>query len=108
MNIPNCPKCSYEYCYDDGDMFVCPDCGNEWNQNEVEVIEVRDSNGNLLQDGDTVSVIKDLRIGKSKDYVKIGTKAKNIKLRPGEDHDIDCKLDGFGAMSLKSEFVKKL
>ncbi len=108
MNIPNCPKCSYEYCYEDEEEIVCPDCGHTWKTNEIEVIQVRDANGNILQDGDSVTVIKDLRIGKSKDYVKIGTKAKSIRLRPGEDHDIDCKLDGYGAMSLKSEFVKKL
>ncbi len=106
MAIPNCIKCDYEYCYEDGDKIVCPDCGHEWDPNN-QVVEIKDANGNLLSDGDTVLVIKDLKIKGSKDSVKIGTKVKNIKLRPENDHDIDCKIDGFGQMSLKSEFVKK-
>lgn len=111
-NLPNCPKCNSEYTYEDRDIFVCPECAYEWNQesedenNENQKI-VKDANGNILNDGDTITVIKDLKIKGSSSVVKIGTKVKNIRLVDG-DHDIDCKIDGFGAMKLKSEFVKKL
>lgn len=108
--LPNCPKCQSEYTYEDGAMYVCPECAHEWSQTEASEEEtakvVRDSNGNILQDGDTVTVIKDLKVKGTSLVVKIGTKAKNIRLIDG-DHDIDCKLDGFGPMKLKSEFVKK-
>lgn len=107
---PKCPKCSCEYTYDNGSLFVCPECGHEWAydaENSAESAKVvKDANGNVLQDGDTVTVIKDLKVKGSSSVVKIGTKVKNIRLVEG-DHDIDCKIDGFGAMSLKSEFVKK-
>jgi len=111
-NLPNCPKCNSEYTYEDGSMFVCPECAHEWNlesdaENAEEVKVVKDSNGNVLQDGDTVSVIKDLKVKGSSSVLKVGTKVKNIRLVDG-DHDIDCKIDGFGAMKLKSEFVKKI
>lgn len=111
-NLPNCPKCNSEYTYEDGSMFVCPECAHEWNlesdaENAEEVKIVKDSNGNVLQDGDTVSVIKDLKVKGSSSVLKVGTKVKNIRLVDG-DHDIDCKIDGFGAMKLKSEFVKKI
>ncbi|KMK78130.1 zinc ribbon domain-containing protein YjdM [Alkalihalobacillus pseudalcaliphilus] len=110
-DLPNCPKCHSEYTYEDGVMYVCPECGNEWSQEEEsdDVAEkiIKDSNGNLLQDGDTVSVIKDLKVKGTSSVVKIGTKVKNIRLVDG-DHDIDCKIDGFGAMKLKSQFVKKV
>jgi protein PhnA len=92
-------------------MYVCPECAHEWPQQAVEAVEEkrvwRDANGNELQDGDAVTVIKDLKIKGSSSVVKVGTKVKNIRLIEG-DHDIDCKIDGIGAMQLKSEFVKKL
>lgn len=108
--MPNCPKCNSEYTYEDGNLYVCPECAYEWSAseelNKEEEKVIRDANGNILQDGDTVTVIKDLKVKGSSSVIKIGTKVKNIKLVEG-DHDIDCKIDGFGAMSLKSEFVKK-
>lgn len=109
--IPNCPKCNSEYTYEDGNLFVCPECAYEWSQEAVEEesdeLVVKDANGNLLKDGDTVSVIKDLKVKGSSLVVKIGTKVKNIRLVEG-DHNIDCKIDGIGAMKLKSEYVKKI
>lgn len=109
-SLPNCPKCNSEYTYEDGINYVCPECAHEWSAQE-DVIEeemiVRDANGNLLQDGDTVTVIKDLKVKGSSSTLKQGTKVKGIRLVEG-DHNIDCKIDGFGAMKLKSEFVKKL
>ncbi|MGL4623313.1 MAG: zinc ribbon domain-containing protein YjdM [Culicoidibacterales bacterium] len=107
--FPNCPKCGSEYTYQDGALYICPMCGHEWSDIEPaaeEVKIVRDANGNILQDGDSVTVIKDLKVKGSSSVVKIGTKVKNIRLVDG-DHDIDCRIDGFGEMSLKSEFVKK-
>ena len=109
--LPKCPKCSSEYTYEDGSMYVCPECAHEWSQDaaaaSAEQKRVwRDANGNELQDGDSVTVIKDLKIKGSSSVVKVGTKVKNIRLVDG-DHDIDCKIDGIGAMQLKSEFVKK-
>lgn len=111
-DIPNCTKCDSEYAYEDGALLVCPDCGHEWNPNEEsEAVSdenvIKDANGNVLQDGDTVSVIKDLKIKGSSQVVKVGTKVKGIRLVDG-DHDIDCKIPGIGAMGLKSEFVKKV
>ncbi|WP_010096641.1 zinc ribbon domain-containing protein YjdM [Ornithinibacillus scapharcae] len=108
-NLPNCPKCNSEYTYEDGVLFICPECGHEWTteqENEEQTV-IKDSNGNVLQDGDTVTVIKDLKVKGSSTVIKQGTKVKNIRLIDG-DHDIDCKIDGFGAMQLKSEFVKKI
>lgn len=108
--LPNCPKCNSEFTYEDGAMLVCPECSHEWSPNATEAAEeqkvVRDAVGNVLNDGDTVTVIKDLKVKGSSLVVKVGTKAKNIRLIEG-DHDIDCKIDGIGAMQLKSEFVKK-
>lgn len=108
--LPACPECGSEYTYDDGIQYVCPECGHEWSKDAVatteEVKVIKDANGNPLADGDTVSVIKDLKIKGSSSVVKVGTKVKNIRLVEG-DHDIDCKIDGVGAMKLKSEFVKK-
>ncbi len=108
--LPPCPKCNSEYTYEDGDMFVCPECAHEWPQKAAESADearvVRDANGNQLADGDSVTVIKDLKVKGSSLVVKVGTKVKNIRLVDG-DHDIDCKIDGIGAMQLKSEFVKK-
>lgn len=109
--LPNCPQCSSEYTYEDGTLLVCPECGHEWaqsagNASSEESKVVRDANGNILNNGDSVTVIKDLKIKGSSSVLKIGTKVKNIRLVEG-DHDIDCKIDGFGAMKLKSEFVRK-
>lgn len=110
--LPACPKCQSEYTYEDGAAFVCPECAHEWTAQAAEATEdagkvYRDSAGNVLQDGDTVTVIKDLKLKGSGGVIKMGTKVKGIRLVDG-DHDIDCKIDGFGAMSLKSEFVKKI
>lgn len=110
-DIPNCPKCDSEYAYEDGALLVCPDCAHEWSpalESDVPTEEgvIKDANGNALQDGDTVSVIKDLKIKGSSQVVKVGTKVKGIRLVDG-DHDIDCKIPGIGAMGLKSMFVKK-
>lgn len=110
--LPKCPKCNSEYTYEDGSLLVCPECAHEWSleaeagDSEDQKI-VKDSNGNVLNDGDTITVIKDLKVKGTSLVVKIGTKVKNIRLIDG-DHDIDCKIDGFGAMKLKSEFVKKV
>lgn len=108
-NLPACMQCQADYTYEDGVMFVCPSCGHEWAQSG-ETAEaasaITDANGNILNDGDTVTVIKDLKVKGSSSIVKVGTKVKNIRLVDG-DHDIDCKIDGIGAMKLKSEFVKK-
>ena len=110
--LPNCPKCNSEYTYEDGSMFVCPECANEWSQqavseNDEEHQIVKDFNGNVLSDGDSVTVIKDLKVKGSSSTLKQGTKVKSIRIVEG-DHNIDCKIDGFGAMKLKSEFVKKI
>ncbi len=109
MKLPNCPKCNSEYTYEDGVLLICPECAYEWStEYESETTPtVKDANGNILQDGDSVSVIKDLKVKGSSLVVKIGTKVKNIRLVEG-DHNIDCKIDGIGAMKLKSEFVKKI
>jgi len=111
-NLPNCPKCGSEYTYNDGSQYVCPECAHEWSidaQTDAESDDriIKDANGNVLQDGDTVTVIKDLKVKGSSLVVKVGTKVKGIRLVDG-DHDIDCKIDGIGAMKLKSEFVKKV
>ena len=113
-DIPACPQCHSEYTYQDGPLFMCPECGHEWSPSEDKPTEeregedsvVKDSNGTILNDGDTVTVIKDLKVKGSSLVVKVGTKVKNIRLVEG-DHDIDCKITGIGAMKLKSEFVKK-
>lgn len=110
--LPACPKCQSPYTYEDGSMFICPECAHEWQKESVthfadSVQTVRDAHGNTLQDGDMVTVIKDLKIKGSSAVIKIGTKVKIIKLVDG-DHDIDCRIEGIGAMQLKSEFVKKV
>lgn len=109
--LPNCPQCNSSYTYEDRGLFICPECGYEWSATETEVAEeglvVKDSNGNLLQDGDTITVIKDLKVKGASGPLKMGTRVKNIRLVEG-DHNIDCKIDGFGPMKLKSEFVKKI
>lgn len=110
-NLPACPKCKSEYAYEDGAMLVCPECGYEWVIGSEESVPqseaaVKDAHGTVLSDGDTVVVIKDLKIKGSSSVVKVGTKVKNIRLVDG-DHNIDCKIAGVGAMQLKSEFVRK-
>jgi protein PhnA len=110
--LPPCPKCNCEFTYEDGSLCVCPECAHEWDAHAAAAGNdgggriYRDSAGNILQDGDTVTVIKDLKLKGSSKVVKVGTRVKNIRL-VDSDHDIDCKIDGIGAMSLKSEFVKK-
>lgn len=109
--LPNCPQCNSEFTYADGEQYICPECGHEWSAQasaaaSEEARVWRDANGNELKDGDSVTVIKDLKVKGSSLVVKVGTKVKNIRLIDG-DHDIDCKIDGIGAMQLKSEFVKK-
>lgn len=110
-DLPNCPKCQSSYSYEDGDSYICPECSHEWPKTAATASEdnriIKDANGNVLTDGDTVTVIKDLKVKGSSLVVKVGTKVKNIRLVDG-DHDIDCKIDGIGAMKLKSEFVKKV
>ncbi|MGO4500703.1 zinc ribbon domain-containing protein YjdM [Paenibacillus sp. 2RAB27] len=111
--LPNCPKCQSAYTYEDGNLLVCPECAHEWSSSVSEVENgddqkvVKDANGNVLKDGDSVTVIKDLKVKGTSSVIKMGTKVKNIRLVEG-DHDIDCKIDDFGAMKLKSEFVKKM
>ncbi len=113
-NPPKCPKCGSEFTYADGDNFVCPDCGHEWSKHAAAApaaeedgpTVVKDANGNILQDGDSVVLIKDLKLKGAANTLKSGTKVKNIRLVDG-DHNIDCKVDGIGAIGLKSEFVRK-
>jgi protein PhnA len=108
-SLPPCPQCQSPYAYADQSLYICPECAHEWPQNAPtdDKPVYRDANGTELQDGDTVTLIKDLKIKGSNDLVKVGTKVKNIRLVEG-DHDIDCKVPGFGAMGLKTEFVKKV
>jgi protein PhnA len=110
--LPPCPQCTSEFTYEDGAMLVCPECAHEWSKDAAaaeatdSTAEIRDAVGNVLKDGDSVTVIKDLKVKGSSLVVKVGTKVKNIRLVEG-DHDIDCRIDGIGAMQLKSQFVKK-
>lgn len=108
--LPPCPQCRSEYTYEDRSRLVCPECGHEWSTAAAPAVEEarvwKDAFGNVLNNGDTVMVIKDLKVKGASSVLKSGTKVKNIRLIEG-DHDIDCKIDGFGAMQLKSEFVKK-
>jgi protein PhnA len=110
-DLPNCPECGSAYSYEDRGLLVCPECAHEWTKEAAtpaaDETLIRDANGNVLNDGDSVSVIKDLKVKGSSLVVKVGTKVRNIRLVAG-DHDIDCKIDGIGAMKLKSEFVKKV
>lgn len=112
MSLPNCPQCNSSLTYHDGNMFVCPECAHEWSEDQSSTSDATDSKtikdavGSILNDGDSVTVIKDLKVKGSSLIVKVGTKVKNIRLVDG-DHDIDCKIDGIGPMKLKSEFVKK-
>jgi protein PhnA len=111
--LPKCPVCNSEFTYEDGGLYICPECAHEWGKDAApeehgeQTRVVHDANGTVLQDGDTVTVIKDLKVKGASSVLKVGTKVKNIRLVEG-DHDIDCKIDGFGAMQLKSEFVKKV
>ena len=111
-NLPNCPKCNSEYTYEDGTLLVCPECSHEWALGlgaEEDSNIIKDVNGNVLNDGDSVTVVKDLKVKGASSSIKIGTKVKNIRLVPdaADGHDIECKIDGFGAMKLKSSVVKK-
>ncbi len=108
MSTPPCPQCACDYTYEDGALIICPECAHEWSPAaDAENAKVwKDANGNILADGDTVTVIKDLKVKGSSSVVKVGTRVKNIRLIEG-DHDIDCRIDGIGAMQLKTEFVKK-
>ena len=111
--LPNCPKCGSEYTYEDGNLFICPECAHEWSQDASlvssdDTLVVKDANGTILQDGDDVTVIKDLKVKGSSSGIKVGTKIKGIRLVEGNDgHNIDCKVTGVGAIKLKQEFVKK-
>ncbi|MCX7557216.1 zinc ribbon domain-containing protein YjdM [Xanthomonadaceae bacterium JHOS43] len=109
-DLPPCPQCRSPYTYEDGNLLACPECGNEWSAQATAASDeprtIRDANGNMLIDGDSVTVIKDLKVKGSSLVVKVGTKVRNIRLVDG-DHDIDCKIDGIGPMKLKSEFVRK-
>lgn len=109
--LPACPKCQSAYVYEDGGLLICPECAHEWSAVQTDAEEgaqiIRDANGTELKDGDTVTVIKGLKIKGSSSVVKVGTKVKNIRL-VGGDHDIDCKIPGVGEMGLKSQFVKKV
>lgn len=111
QSLPPCPKCNCEYTYEDGAMFICPECTHEWSKeastSEVSSI-IKDAHGTVLSDGDAVVVIKDLKLKGSSAVIKGGTKVKNIRLNYESDHNLDCKVDGIGAMGLKSEFVKKV
>lgn len=113
-NLPHCPKCECEHTYEDGNLYVCPECSFEWSkfensakQDESSDEIIKDASGNVLKDGDSVTVIKDLKVKGSSLVVKVGTKVKNIRI-VGGDHDIDCKIPGIGQMGLKSEFVRKV
>lgn len=108
MSLPKCPQCGSEYTYEDGELYICPECAHEWPKvaAEEEGLVVRDAHGTILQNGDTITIVKDLKVKGASSALKAGTKVKNIRLVEG-DHNIDCKIDGFGAMALKSEFVKK-
>ena len=109
--LPECPQCGSKFTYEDRDLLVCPECAHEWSAGEQAVSEdlpaVTDANGNALHDGDSVTVIKDLKLKGSSAVIKVGTRVKNIRLVEG-DHDIDCKIEGIGAIKLKSQFVKKV
>lgn len=111
-DLPHCPHCNSSYTYEDRNLYVCPECAHEWSGQAVvgagdEPLQVRDAKGNTLQDGDTVTIIKDLKIKGTSSVLKVGARVKSIRLVEG-DHNIDCKIDGIGAMKLKSEFVKKV
>lgn len=108
--LPNCPKCNSEYTYKDGNLLICPECAYEWSlESQEEANVIKDANGNVLNNGDSIIVVKDLKVKGASSSIKIGTKVKNITLiyDSVDDHNIDCKIDGFGSMKLKSSVVKK-
>ena len=112
--LPPCPTCTSTFNYLERDLHVCPECGHEWQPAAADAAPAadgpkvwKDANGNVLQDGDTVTIVKDLKVRGASGSLKVGTKVRNIRLIEG-DHDIDCKIDGFGAMQLKSEYVRKV
>ena len=109
-DLPNCPKCEASFTYLDRDLYTCPECAHEWSEADAQAAAdaklVKDANGTVLENGDNVTVIKDLKLKGSSQVVKVGTKVRNIRLVEG-DHNIDCKVDGIGQMGLKSEFVRK-
>lgn len=112
INLPQCPECSSEYTYENNGLVICSECSHEWSAQAASANLagkkiVKDAHGNILNNGDSVALIKDLKVKGSSATIKAGTKVKNIQL-VDEDHDIDCKIDGFGKMGLKSEFVKKI
>jgi protein PhnA len=112
LSLPPCPKCASTLTYDDGTLLTCPECGHEWKESTTvataeEALVIRDAFGSPLNDGDSVTVIKDLKVKGSSSVVKVGTKVKGIRLVAEGDHNIDCRIEGIGAMALKSEFVKK-
>lgn len=108
--LPNCPECSSPYTYEDGELYVCPECAHEWSKETMNTSDfvIKDANGNTLEDGDNVTVIKDLKVKGASSDIKVGTKIKNIKLLDKPDHNIDCKIPGFGAMQVTAAFVKKV
>ncbi|MFM6840831.1 MAG: zinc ribbon domain-containing protein YjdM [Candidatus Planktophila sp.] len=109
--LPPCPECKSEYSYEMGEILVCPECAHEWNPNDVEIETsrvIKDASGNVLQDGDDVTIVKDMKVKGSSNTLKVGTKVRSIRLVDGPgDHDIEAKVDGFGPMNLKSSIVKK-
>ena len=109
MNLPICPKCKSEYTYEDGNVYICPECSHEWSEMTVDSDLIKDVNGNILNDGDSITVIKTLKVKGTSGDIKTGTKVKNIRLVKDspDGHDIECRIDGFGAMKLKSSVVKK-
>ncbi len=110
-NLPPCPQCACEYSYEMDSLLVCPECAHEWNPDDVsepDADKILDANGHELQNGDSVVVVKNLPVKGAPKPIKAGTKVRNIRLNPDSDHNISCKIDGFGSMALKSEFVKKV
>lgn len=110
MYFPACPSCQSEYVYQDRDLLICPECAHEWSPTELaakELIQVKDSNGSLLSEGDKITMIKDLKIKGSSQVLKIGTKAVIRRINDGKDHQLDCKVDGAGEMMVTAKFVKK-
>ena len=109
--LPPCPECKSEYSYEMGELLACPECAHEWNPNDVEIETVRvikDASGNVLVDGDDVTIVKDMKVKGSSNTLKVGTKVRGIRLVDGPgDHDIEAKVDGFGPMNLKSSIVRK-
>ena len=107
--LPNCPQCDSAYTYEDAELLICPECAYEWSKNsdDESAFVIKDANGNTLHDGDTVTVVKDLKVKGASSDIKVGTKIKNIKLLDKPDHNIDCKIAGFGAVAVTAAFVKK-